>query len=66
MRTLLLYIDPGSGSYLVQVIIAGILGALFYFKGLWFKFKALFKGSSKEPGGRNKKENPQGSDKENA
>jgi hypothetical protein len=58
----LLYIDPGSGSYLVQVIIAGVLGALFYFKGLWFKFKELFKGS----GRRNKKENPQGTDNENA
>jgi hypothetical protein len=58
----LLYIDPGSGSYLVQVIIAGVLGALFYFKGLWFKFKELFK----SPGRRNKKENPQGTDKENA
>jgi len=63
---LLLYIDPGSGSYLVQVIIAGILGALFYFKGLWFKFKGLFKGSSKELGRRNEKEDLQGSDKENA
>ena len=59
---MLLYIDPGSGSYLVQVIIAGVLGALFYFKGLWFKFKELFKGS----GRRNKKENPQGTDNENA
>jgi hypothetical protein len=61
MHPVFLYIDPGSGSYLVQVIIAGILGALFYFKGLWFRFKGLFKGP-----GRNKKENPQGSDKENA
>ena len=59
---MLLYIDPGSGSYLVQVIIAGVLGALFYFKGLWFKFKGLFKGTDR----RNKKENPQGTDKENA
>jgi hypothetical protein len=58
----LLYIDPGSGSYLVQVIIAGVLGALFYFKGVWFKFKMMIKGF----GRRNKKENPQGSDKENA
>jgi hypothetical protein len=63
---MLLYIDPGSGSYLVQVIIAGILGALFYFKGLWLKFKGLLKGSSKKPGRRNKKEHPLDSDKENA
>jgi hypothetical protein len=38
----LLYVDPGSGSYLIQVIIAAILGALFYFKHLWWKVKAFF------------------------
>jgi TRAP-type uncharacterized transport system fused permease subunit len=57
-HVVLLYIDPGSGSYLVQVIIAGVLGALFYFKGLWFKIKGVFR--------RNKKDDLQGSDKENA
>jgi hypothetical protein len=33
---LLLYIDPGSGSYLVQVIIAAVLGVAFYFRNLWW------------------------------
>jgi len=42
MRLLFLYIDPGSGSYLVQMIIAGILGALFYFKNAWLKIKSFF------------------------
>jgi len=45
---ILLYIDPGSGSYLIQVIIAAILGALFYFKNLWWKIKAFFFKSKKE------------------
>jgi hypothetical protein len=40
------------------MIIAGVLGALFYFKSIWFKFKGFFR--------RNKKEDPQGSGKENA
>jgi len=31
----LLYLDPGSGSYLIQVIIAAVLGVLFYFKSAW-------------------------------
>ncbi len=44
----LLYIDPGSGSYLVQVIIAAILGALFYFKNLWWRIKAFFFRPKKE------------------
>ena len=44
----LLYVDPGSGSYLIQVIIAAVLGALFYFKHLWWKVKAFFWKSKKE------------------
>jgi hypothetical protein len=42
IATILLYVDPGSGSYLIQVIIAAILGALFYFKNLWWRIKAFF------------------------
>lgn len=42
MKDCLLYIDPGSGSYLVQMIIAGILGALFYFKNMWRKIRSFF------------------------
>jgi hypothetical protein len=53
----LLYIDPGSGSYLVQVIIAAILGAAFYFKNLWAKFKALFFKSKNEDQPKNENEN---------
>jgi hypothetical protein len=48
------------------MIIAGVLGALFYFKSLWFKFKGLFNRSSNKPGRRNKKEDLHGSDNENA
>jgi hypothetical protein len=58
MKIVLLYIDPGSGSYLVQVIIAAVLGGLFYFKNLWLKIKSLFS--------KSKKETPSGDDKENA
>lgn len=42
MHTILLYVDPGSGSYLVQMIIAAVVGALFYFKGLWWRIKSFF------------------------
>ena len=38
----LLYVDPGSGSYLIQAIIAAILGFLFYFKTIWWKIKSFF------------------------
>lgn len=43
MSTYWLYVDPGSGSYLVQVIIAALLGAVFYLKSVWWSLKAFFK-----------------------
>lgn len=42
LTSIFLYVDPGSGSYLVQAIIAAILGALFYFKNIWWRIKAFF------------------------
>jgi hypothetical protein len=57
MHYFLLYIDPGSGSYLIQVIIAAILGAVFYFKNLWFKFRSLFSRNKKEDQPKNENEN---------
>jgi hypothetical protein len=49
----LLYIDPGSGSYLIQAIIAAVLGMVFFFRNIiayvkhWFY--RLFKRKSKLP-----------------
>lgn len=36
------YIDPGTGSMLLQVIGAGIAGAIFYFREIRIKLKSLF------------------------
>jgi hypothetical protein len=58
MQIFLLYVDPGSGSYLIQAIIAAVLGALFYFKGLWWRIKAFFSrtsGSSRKDASNNDK-----------
>ena len=49
MTHILLYVDPGSGSYLVQMIIAAIVGAMFYFKTLWWRVKSFFSKPRKEP-----------------
>jgi len=45
----ILYIDPGSGSYLVQAIVAAVLGIAFFFKNIgrffknaWWYIKSLF------------------------
>lgn len=43
-----LYVDPGSGSYLVQAIIAAVLGAAFYFKSAWWKIKSFFTGKKEK------------------
>jgi hypothetical protein len=57
MRILFLYIDPGSGSYLVQMIIAGILAGLFYFKNLWRKIRSFFTRGKKDETPKNDNEN---------
>lgn len=38
----LLYIDPGSGSYLIQALIAGVLGIAFFFKNIMLAVKHFF------------------------
>lgn len=37
------YLDPGTGSYLFQLLVAFFLGALFTLKLYWAKVKGLFK-----------------------
>lgn len=34
------YLDPGTGSYFLQLVIAGLLGALFFVKTFW---RSIFK-----------------------
>lgn len=36
------YIDPGTGSMLLQMIGAGVAGAIFYFRELRMKLLSLF------------------------
>lgn len=42
----LLYIDPGSGSLLFQMILSGLLTILVFFKRLVHFFRALFTGNN--------------------
>jgi hypothetical protein len=41
------YLDPGTGSYLIQVLIGVILGGLYALKIFWTKIKLFFKKFSK-------------------
>ncbi len=40
------YLDPGSGSFLIQLLIAGIAGAGILIKIYWKKIKALLSRSA--------------------
>jgi hypothetical protein len=37
------YLDPGTGSYLIQILIAAGLGAIFSIKIFWQRIKLFFK-----------------------
>ncbi len=44
------YIDPGTGSYVIQLLIAGFVGAMFTLRIFWKKIVRLFKkGGPDEP-----------------
>ncbi|MEA3349520.1 MAG: hypothetical protein U9Q82_02740, partial [Chloroflexota bacterium] len=40
------YLDPGSGSFILQLLIAGLVGAGFLLRGYWGKLTSFFRGSS--------------------
>ncbi len=41
---ILAYLDPGTGSLILQIIIASIVGAFFVLKNLWKRIIFFFKG----------------------
>ncbi len=43
-----LYLDPGSGSFLIQLLLAVVLGAGVAIKIYWNKIKTLFGGKKPE------------------
>lgn len=38
------YLDPGTGSYVIQMLIAGLLGAAFAIKMYWLRIKRFVAG----------------------
>lgn len=42
LRSANAYLDPGSGSYLLQLLIAGLLGAAFALRMFWGRIKGFF------------------------
>jgi hypothetical protein len=37
------YIDPGTGSYLFQLLIGGLLGSFYFLGSYWTGIKTFFK-----------------------
>jgi len=56
-----LYLDPGSGSFLFQMLLATLVGALFAIKIYWKKITAYFgKNKQKDNSGKNDSGEPDG------
>jgi hypothetical protein len=43
------YLDPGSGSFLIQLLIAGILGAALAIRMSWGRIKGIFRRKDPPP-----------------
>ena len=42
------YIDPGMGSFILQFLVAGVLGGLFTIKMYWGRLKRFVKGAMRK------------------
>ena len=42
------YVDPGTGSFLLQMLLAGALGAGFAIKSFWAKIRAAVSGGKRK------------------
>ncbi len=42
------YLDPGSGSFIFQLIIASLLGAAVVIRAYWKRIAGIFKNTSEE------------------
>ncbi|CAN5149104.1 hypothetical protein BH11PAT4_BH11PAT4_6220 [soil metagenome] len=47
------YLDPGTGSYITQVLVASLLGGLYALKLSWSRVKLYFTKSRKQAKGEN-------------
>lgn len=45
----MLYLDPGSGSFILQLVLAAILGGLFLVKSSWHKMVKFFRRDTTDP-----------------
>lgn len=58
------YLDPGTGSYILQLVLAALLGAAFAIKVFWKRIKAFV--IDLLPGASEEEESPEGSQDEDS
>jgi hypothetical protein len=44
----ILYIDPGTGSLLLQIVAGGLIASMMFFKRLWYSIFSFFKGKKEQ------------------
>jgi hypothetical protein len=44
------YLDPGTGSFVFQTVMAMVVGSAFALKTYWRRIKTLFSGQSRDAG----------------
>lgn len=44
----ILYIDPGTGSLLLQIVAGGIIASMMFFKRIWYSLFSFGKGKKNE------------------
>lgn len=42
-----LYLDPGAGSLLLQILAGGFVAGLVFFKSIWYRIKSVFSSKNK-------------------
>jgi hypothetical protein len=45
------YLDPGTGSFIMQGLVAGIAGGLIAIRAYWRRVRQVFRRSAKDPHG---------------
>lgn len=43
LQYIILYIDPGTGSLLLQIVVGGIIASAMFFKRIWYSVFSIFK-----------------------
>lgn len=46
---MILYVDPGAGSFILQALVAMIAGAIVALNAYWTRIKKFFRGTRSEP-----------------